>query len=54
MASGGETTKNRKQKQTKKRNVSRKECVSPDGSDLGETILDYEVVFDNKSEWSFL
>lgn len=54
MASGGETTKNTKRKPTKKRNVSGKKSVSPGGSDVDETILDYEIVFDKKSERSFL
>lgn len=52
MESNREMTKNTKQKQPKKRQIpiEKTVIVSLCDSTLDETILDYEVVFDKKSE----
>lgn len=58
MESSRGTKKNPNRNQPKKRNVSRKKSVSPSDSDvdldvdLDETILNYMIVLDKKSEWN--
>lgn len=54
MESDKETTKTTKQKQQKKGQIPLEKSVrvsgSPCDSTVDETILDYEVIFDRKSE----